>query len=177
MKEKYLILPLTKNPNPIGRIGPKEKQDWFRGLLKARDLIANLPGSKILIISNVFFPNGDNEADVYINNLKELGVTEEKIIIVRNNFETIGQIETAKKIMNEKKEKMIVISTWLHYLRVRYLFSNCHPIKHYIAFGIPRPREILTDITLTFLLPILDFFKLRTWLRKKIEQRRTKGKF
>lgn len=171
------IVPLTKNPNRVGRIGPEEKQDWFKGLVKAKNLFQKFPNSKIIIISNVFFLDGNNEADIYKNTLKRLGVKEEDIIVIRENFETLGQVETAKKITLEKKEELIVVSTWLHYLRVRYLFLKEKKVKHHVVFGIPRPREVFTDIVLTFLLPLIDLMGLRKSLKKRIEKRRRNGKF
>jgi len=172
---KYL-LPLTKNPDPKGRFGPKEKQDWYVSLVKTQQIFRELDSAKILIISDVV-SNDVNEADTYVSTLKDLGIKNEEIVVIRENYETIGQIETAKKFAQEKNDELVVVSTFLHSLRARYLFRGYKPIKHFSVFGIPRPREIFTDIVLTFGLPLLDFLGLRNWFKRKIDQRRSGGKW
>lgn len=171
------ILPLTKSPHPQGRIGSQKNQDWYRALVKTRVLFFKFSPAKILIISDVLLPGNIHEADIYIKTLKSLGFTDNDIVLMKEAHETIGQIETAKKFAQEKNDELIVVSTFLHSLRAKYLFRGYKLIKHFSVFGIPRPREIFTDIILTFGLPLLDFLGLRNWFKRKINQRRSGGKW
>ncbi len=173
MKE-YLILPLTKSPHQTGRIGPREKQDWHRGLVKAKDL-QEKTGGKILVISNVHIAGERHEADLYDMALRELDVSDENIMIVRKAQETIEQIEIAQRISDDLEKDLIIISTFLHYLRVRWLCLG-QKFDHCIAFGIPRPKEAVTDIILIFIFPFLDLVGLRNWFLEKITKRRVSGK-
>lgn len=174
--DNYIIVPITKSPHTKGRIGPRELQDWYRGLAKTVFLQRKFLESKILIISNVHIEGEEHEADIYNKALQDLGIKREDIIVIKDCYETIGQIDTLKKINREGSYKLVLVSTWLHFGRVWWLARGMH-VTHFIAFGIPRPRESLTDIFLTFLFPIVDILGKREWFRQKVITRRKEGKF
>ena len=170
---RYLIFPLTKSPHS-GRIGSKEGQDWYRGLVIARNMQRDI-GGRILVLSNVQIAGEEHEADLYAEALKELGVKDEYIVVVKEAQETVEQIKIAKEIADRADEKLIVISAFLHYPRVRYLCRGLG-VAHRIVFGIPRPREAVTDIILTFLFPVIDLLGLREKFLEKVQNRRIGGK-
>ena len=172
---EYLILPLTKGPHTTGRVGAIDKQDWFNGLVKAKELLAQFPNSKILVLSNVQVAGEVHEAELYYWALKQIGVYDRDILIVRKAQETIEQIAIAREVAKKEGARLVVISTWLHYPRVRWLMSGMGA-EHHVAFGIPRPREAVTDIVLTFLFPLLDLFGKREWFMQKVNERRLSGK-
>ncbi|MBI2474669.1 MAG: YdcF family protein [Candidatus Taylorbacteria bacterium] len=130
----------------------------------------------ILVLSAVHIKGSRAEADYYVEALKKLGA--QNVSIERRGFDTIGQLQIAKAIAAEKKADLIIISTATHYLRVRWLcITEAVKAKHYITSGIPRPREAITDIILTFLFPIIDILGLRKKYLALISTRRKSGKF
>jgi hypothetical protein len=171
----YLVLPVTKGPHPTGRVGPVERQDWFRGLVKATRLLRTLSPSKILVLSDVHVANEEHEADIYLAALRRLGVDESRLMVVRDARETSGQVEAAKAIARREDMELVVVTTALHYLRVRWLFRGFEA-THHVVFGIPRPREAVTDLVLTFLFPLLDLAGGRAKFVEKVTERRLGGK-
>jgi hypothetical protein len=173
---KYIIWPVAKNP-ATGRIGPKKFQDWYRGCVKAvkieKKLLANGDSVKIAVVSAVHIKDKPAEADFIFSALEELGA--KNIHIDLKSYETIGELEAVQEIAIKENAELIIISTFGHYLRVRWLARKISA-KHFVAFGIPRPKELITDIILTFLFPIIDLLGKRDWFRKKVESRRENGK-
>lgn len=170
----YLILPLTKGPHS-GRIGDEKLQDWWRGLVKAKNLMEKFPSSKILVLSAVHIAGEKAEAKIYLETLHRMGVGDDKIMFLEKAQETMEQVEIAKKIAAWEKMELLVVSTFLHYPRVRWLFRGFR-VRHYGVFGIPHPREAITDIILIVLFPIIDLLGKREWFRTKIVGRRESGK-
>lgn len=177
--KKTLIVPLSKSPHPQGRIGPIMLQDWFQGLRRAVLIARLLPKTEILVLSNLKVSGQPHEADVYTEALTKLGAI--NIRVIRECYETIEQINRSFELAVEEKKDLMFISTFLHYLRVQWLIWR-HPknmrvsVKHCAVFGIPRPREALTDIILAFLFPFIDLFGVRRWFLKVVNQRRLSGK-
>ena len=174
--EKYFIVPITKSPHKRGRLGPVELQDWYQGVKKAVSLLKQIPDSKILIVSDVHIDGEEHEADIYVRALRGLGVGGEDMVVVKDCYETIGQVDMIKKIAKEQSYKLIFISTFLHFPRV-WLLARGMNVKHYLALGLPRPREAITDIILSFLFPIIDVLGGRVWFQKKVLHRRKEGVF
>jgi hypothetical protein len=172
---KYFILPLEKSPHQTGRIGQMESQDWYQGLVRAKNLLEEFPGSKILVVTATQITDEKPAADLYLEALKKFGVKEENIKVVREGLETIGQIEAAQKVARQEQAKLHVVSTFMHYPRVRWIMRG-QGAKHYGVFGIPRPREAVTDIILTFIFPFIDLWGWREKFVKKVTKRREEGR-
>ncbi len=169
--EKYLIVPIVKSPHmDSGRIGPKCKQDWYVGLEMAVKLHKDLRSSQIAVITD-FTTNGIHEADIYDQALLANGI--EDHLIYREGLETIGQIEAAKKIAEEGGQKLVLISTFLHRPRVEYYAGK--GVLHRTAWGIPRPKEVIRDILMIPLAPIIRNFGLEERFMKRVTRRRTNG--
>jgi hypothetical protein len=156
-------------------VGPREWQDWYRGLVKSAKLLERY-GGKILVLSNVQVHGERHEADLYEEALKEIlgPLFENNVIVIKEAQETIEQLEKAKRYSEESDMDLVVVSTFLHYLRVRWLSMGDH-LKHHFAFGIPRPKEALTDIILTFLFPVIDGMGWREKFLDKVVKRRESG--
>lgn len=175
-KSPRLIVPLTKSPHS-GRIGKKEWQDWYRGLALAKKILR--PGvDKILVVSDVKIKGEKHEADIYVSALQELNVDTADIVVIKSAQETIGQIDVAKEIGQKENLSLVFISTWTHYLRVRWItFFDKIRAKHFTTFGIPRPREAFTDLISTFLFPLIDILGLRKKFKERVSLRRKQGRF
>lgn len=174
--EKYFIVPITKSPHKRGRLGPVQLQDWYQGVKKAVTLFRRTPNSTVLVISNVHIQEEEHEADIYKKTLSKFNIHDENLLVVKDCYETIGQIDMIKKIAKEQSYKLIFISTFLHFPRVWWLARGMN-VKHCVAFGLPRPREAITDIILSFLFPIIDVLGGRVWFQEKVVGRREEGKF
>lgn len=165
------LLPLIKSPNPEGRIGPEHVQDWFRGCRLAARLQRSMPGSIMLVVGA--FTHGEfDESDCYVAALTKLGC--HNIIPIRRGVETIEQLEAARTCAGS--EQLYVVTTWTHWPRVWWLTRHDRCIVRRIAFGIPRPREFVTDAILAILFPLIDLTKGRDWWLQKVIRRRDQGK-
>src|SRR3989344_2864013 len=147
-----IIVPIIKSPHSKGRIGPEKFQDWFRGLKKAVSIAIKSDG-EILVISDAQYTNQSHESDLYCKALAKLSQIRHRVI--RNGRETTEQVDLSFKLAEVEKKELVFISTFFHYPRVQLLIWRCKSkklkvrVSHYISFGIPRPREMLTDIAFT----------------------------
>jgi len=178
------IVPVTKSPHQTGRIGPRRFQDWYRGAVKAREYLGKYHPARILVLSDVHVNGEKHEADLYHKALTDAGVEEHGIEVIKEEQETIGQIDRLYKIAEEENAKLVIISTFLHYLRVAWLVwrkrtyrSGLVEVTHRAAFGIPRPREVITDVILWFVFPVIDLLGGRLWFQRKVSGRRVSGAF
>lgn len=174
----HIIVPLTKSPHPTGRWGPVEKQDWYVGLVKATALYRQLRLSKILVISAFQAEGEKSEIELYLWALDELGVPRSSIVTVGKGQETVGQLKIAAEYAQREGAELIVVSSYLHYPRVRWLCSHGDTkmkTRHYCTGGIPRPLGAVWDIVLTFVFPLVDCCGLRIWFLGKVLARRAKG--
>ncbi|MGD0328127.1 MAG: ElyC/SanA/YdcF family protein [Minisyncoccia bacterium] len=177
MREK-IIVPLIKNPSSKGRFGPTEKQDWYTGLVKAESLSRkDWPAATILLVS-AFQANGEKTEMEFYRLALEININKENIVEVKKGQETIEQLQVANEYAKKKNAELIIISSILHYPRVWWICRRDGiKAKHHCTGGIPRPREVLTDITLIFLFPLIDLLGGRKWFQKKVQMRRASGKF
>lgn len=174
----HIIVPLTKSSYFGGRYGPVEKQDWYRVLAKASALLKSYRPARILLISAAHIAGEESEIEASLRVLAKLGVSRSDIFVIRRAQETIERVEIAAKFAKLENVKMIIVSTFLHYLRVRYLCRGLGA-EHYAAFGIPRPQDLFWNIALTFAFPIIDTWPWgngRQWFREKVKARRESGK-
>lgn len=174
---KTIIVPLTKSAWMKGRIGKMEKQDWFLGLKKALILRDTITDSEVIIVSNVKIPYQPSEIEMYRMAAKKLGA--EKIRMVSECFDTISQIDWSFQTAKKENGRLIFISTWTHWLRVQWILLRLKQrvVKHLICWGRPRPRELLTDLILTFLFPMIDMLGMRKKFLDTVKKRRLAGKF
>lgn len=172
----HIILPLPKSAHPSGRVGPIEVQDWYRGLVKATLLLEKYRPAKILVLTAFHAVGEEPEMAIYLSALKRLGVDKNDIIVIEKARETIEQIEISTNYVKENNAELVIVSTFLHYLRVRWLCRGLN-IEHHIAFGVPRPYEAVTDIILTVIFPIIDLLEKKKWFSEMVGKRRAKGKF
>ncbi len=174
--KKTIIIPLTKSPLPDkGRIGPREKQDWYQSLVLAKKLANSIENSFIYIISKVRIRGMIAEADLYEQILEKIGVPKEKIVTIRRAYETTVQCRIAFEEAQKENANLIIISTPFHYPRVRWICRG-KAAKHYIAWGRPRTKEAFTDSMLMFLFPLLDLFGLDSFFRNLVNSWRIRGR-
>jgi len=171
-----LVVPITKSPHPAGRVGPVVLQDWHRALARAQKIREANPGSRLLVISDVQIAGAPHEAEMYQDALRALGVADEAVIVAREAQETAGQVDAAARIARERGDELLLVSTFLHAPRVRWLARRLNA-RHVAVWGIPRPREAVTDLLLIFAFPCLDLLGLRGPFTRAVQARRKQGKF
>ena len=168
-----LLVPLTKSPWSKGRWGKKENQDWYVGLVKTKNYLNEREGDRIALISNVYGENQEYEIDIYKRNIMDLGVSEECLICAKECFETSGQINRAIELSKELDLNLVLISSAFHYPRVMWLVGD-ENVEHLIFFGIPRPLELITDMILSFVYPVIDVFGLNEVFTRLVIYKRRK---
>ncbi|KND47927.1 MAG: hypothetical protein AB199_04185 [Parcubacteria bacterium C7867-004] len=151
-----IIFALHKSPYPK-RKGPSHWADWYRGCLKAVDIQRVLDASgvtsEMLVLTDAQYKGGLHEVDYYTAAFDELGA--HNVRVIRKCYETVRQIEMALQISQNEDKDLIVISTWVHYLRVCWLLRGSGA-THRIAFGIPNLQYAIADVILTFAFPVID---------------------
>lgn len=174
--KKYVIWPVAKNP-AMGRIGPTRWQDWYRGCIKSaaieRKLIESGNEVMVAIVNAVHTKGYTPEYEYSMKALKELGT--QNIHIELKSYETISELDAICEIAKREGAELVVVSTFAHYLRVAWLLRRI-PSEHHIAFGLPRWSEMITDVVLTVLFPIIDFLGGRKRFLKTVNRRRLDGK-
>ena len=180
---RVIIVPVIKSPHSSGRVGTRKMQDWFRGVKKSVFISQKIDG-EILVISNAKYLNQQHEVDLYKEALSELGLVNPRV--VHEGYETIEQVVQSFELASAEKKDLIFISTFTHFPRVWWLVASCKrhykkigaPIKarNSVVFGIPRPREMLTDMVLAIIFPLVDILGGRKLFLRMVNRRRLKGK-
>ena len=168
---KY-IFPLPKSPWPEGRVGPREQQDWYRAAIKAGRMQASAPDSKILLVSATKVEGTKGDL-FYYGELFDRSAPH--VVSIEAGLETVTQLGAAEWAAKKAEAKLVVISTWLHYPRVRWLCRGKN-FEHHWVFGIPRLKEVKNDVLLIFLFPLIDILGLRAWFLRRVLERREGGK-
>lgn len=178
---------MTKSPAPVkGRVGPKERQDWYQSCLMAMEelhralrteeescVVSNL----IVVPSAVTMADSLPEAAIYFHTLvKELGIPEIFVDTPKVGHETIGQIEYLMRYLDEGY-KVHLVCTALHLPRVWWLSRK---YGERVSFGctirgIPRPTEAVTDIVMAVVFPIIDLLGYRSRFQQRVITQRLQG--
>lgn len=177
-----IVVPVIKSPHSMGRIGPETWQDWHRGIMKAISIAWTKHGQEVLVLSNARYSGQPHEADLYCHVLSKFGAAGINVRVIREGYETVEQIKRTFELAVAEKKELVFVSTFFHFPRVQWLiwrYKTKVPamrVRHCVAFGIPRPREILTDIILIFLFPLIDICGGRQWFVRTVNKRRVGGK-
>ena len=177
MEEKLIIYPLPKNPYPVGRMGKRGMQDWMQGIFDAALLHFERSGSKILVLTAFQLKDWEPEGKIYVDALRQLDVNDDDIIVIKQGLETIEEVAIAMEFAKDRGEELVIISTFLHYPRVRWLCRGQKGVRHKVAWGLPGFQDAIADIVLTFTFPIIDMLGMRAWFLAKVRARRERGTF
>ncbi len=172
-RRTYIAL-IPKSPWRKGRIGPAARQDWVSACDDAAKLAKQMPDAKI-IVADAYVERGERpDLELYQAALEEAGVPKNQQHLTSEGMETIGHIEALNRIARAEDVDLLIVSTFLHYPRVRWICRG-QGHQHRAAWGIPRPKEALTDLVLTILFPLLDRLGLRQQFLKRVTKRRESG--
>jgi len=175
-----LILIVEKAPLPKkGRFGSERIQEWYLAVKMAVSLAKKYDGAKLMLVTSFAVPGEGSEMDHYLGVLsRDFGISADTVEKIHSGLDTIGQLELADKYARDNGVDLIVVCTLWNSLRIKYLVWR-GKIKAEVVvskWGIPRPREALTDIVLTFIFPVIDLLGGRNWFLRKTRERRAKGK-
>ncbi len=173
-----IIIPLTKSPFAKGRFGPRAWQDWYCGIKAALNYSYLVYRCEILVLSAVHISGQKSEAEIYTEALESMGCNNPRVI--HEGQETIGQIEYAVNLARKENKVLVFFVSILHYPRVRWIckdYKDSVKIKIVPVWGIPRPKEAITDFILIFMYPILDtlFSGFKGWFQNNVIERREMG--
>lgn len=175
-KQTYLIVPIPKNP--YSRIGPVEWQDWFRQTQRTVRIARELEekgGEAVIAILSDFQPKGKpSEIEIYTRAFHSLAPNL-KVLSYRETNDTLGQVERSFELQKELGAKLVFVSAWMQYPRVRYL-AHGRQALHFGAFGIPQPAFALIDPICIVLQPVVQALGLGAFFQKLIVRRREKGR-
>jgi hypothetical protein len=171
---KTILALVTKSPWPQGRIGKINQQDWYQTCVLASLLHKKINNSEVIVSSAAKIKDAKQEEEYYIEAMKGLNTP---LITLRKGYETITQLEIFKEYATERSAKLILLTTWSHYPRVKWVCLR-HNIKCEVKFskGLPRPWELFTDAVIFFPYIIISLIGLEKWFVKKVTKRRQSGK-
>lgn len=168
----YIIVPLSKSPQPEGRIGPEELQDWYRQCVKAVQL-ARRRNAPLVTSSSFVMKDSVSDEEQYGRVISLLGCELVRLGVGDN---TIDQLAELKSYARQHGVKIVLVATWLHYLRVKWLCMRENvDADVFISGGMPRPKEAITDLILTILYPLIDLLGKKEAFERYIRSRRALG--
>ena len=132
------------------------------------------PDSVIYVPSAFGQTGSKSEYDFYKEELGKNGVPSDALFMDRHGYETVEQCELALTLAKKENAALTVISTYVHFRRIRYLFRE-RRVEHYIAYGTPNRWLQFTHIVLAAGFPLIDALGLREWWKQRIIRRRLKG--
>lgn len=174
-------LPLSKSSWLEGRIGPEKYQDCFRLIKISIDLLNKNKVNKILLLSEFKSKQSKKSELEYIVELcKRFNVSDESLHIEKYGYDTLSQLRFTLDLCSKNNDELLILSSPLHYPRVRwttYRLNKKYKVKvsHKIAWGIPRPGDIVFDICLMFIYPVVDILGFSKWFTEHVKIRRDKG--
>lgn len=172
--KKYLLIPVPKDP--YSRIGPKKWQDWYlqvkRTVKIARRLKHRGADVTIAILSHFKKEGQPSEINIYTEAFQELS-PELNVISYRETYDTLGQVERSFSLSEQMGAKLVFISAWEQYPRVRYL-ARGRKAKHYAVFGIPNYEFLFIDPIAMILQPIVMFLGLGKFFQRILVHERSK---
>ncbi len=180
-----IYLPLSKSSWIEGRIGKEKYQDYFQIVKKSIYLInknkKNETLDKILLLSDFKSKKAEkSELDNMINICDKFKVDIENLIIEKYGYDTLSQLRYTFDFCKKNNNDLTIISSLTHYPRVVWIswkLNKKYKIKYKnkIGFGIPRIHDVVYDIVLIFIYPIIDLLGYSEKFSSIIQRRRNKG--
>ncbi len=168
-----LFLP-TQGPH-LPRPGPSEQYDWLVQCRMAASLQRGLPGSVVYVPSAFHQAGSRSELDFYGEELRGEGVSEDALLLEPHGFETVEQCERALALARSKDARLLVITCYVHFPRVRYLLRG-HAVEHCIAWGTPSAWLRFTHQVLGIGFRVIDALGLREPWKRLVGRRRLSGR-
>jgi hypothetical protein len=173
-------LPLSKSSWIEGRFGPEEYQDYYRILKISIDFLNKNKINKIILLSDFKSKQAQkSELENMIDICNKYNFNKEKLYINNFGYDTLSQIKFTIDLCIKENQGLLIISSFTHYPRVRWIAWRINKgrikIKHNIGLGIPRFRDVLSDTILVFIYPIFDLLGYSERFTKHIKIRRDKG--
>jgi len=176
-----LCLPLSKSSWPEGRLGPEKYQDYFKIVKKSIDLLNQNKVNKILLLSDFKTKYANkSELENMIDICNTYNVNINKLQIEKYGYDTLSQIKFTLNLCDKEKHDLIIISSLTHYPRVKWISYRINKkykinVEHRVVLGIPRLHDVLYDIPLMLIYPIIDLLGFSDEFSNLIKKRRYNG--
>lgn len=187
-----IIMAMSKSAWPEGRVGKREEQDWFLVVEEAKNRLLEhrKRGIKAVIVAVTGMkPLTSTQPEIYFYEEALLSfdlVKGEDFILFSNGIDTITQLHEAFWFVNLWKDAHLeIVCTKLHFFRVvwlcfwdKKLLNGSKKVHCYTPkkFGKPRVEEIVNDLVMMFIIPMIDVFGLREHFLNYVSKRRACGK-
>jgi hypothetical protein len=129
--------------------------------------------SEILIVSDARYEGWRPEPEIYKEALEKLGA--KRIRIDPDCYDTISQLLKALQIAKQEHKHLIVLATWMHYLRAEWILLG-EDAELRVSYGIPLLWYAGMDVLLTMLVPLIDMIGLRSRYLAYAKKKRDAGK-
>ncbi len=176
-----IYLPLSKSSWPEGRIGKEKYQDYFKIVKSSIDELNKKGLGKILLLSDFKSKKASiSELDCMINICKKQNINNDNLIIEEYGYDTLSQLKFAFNLCKQRNESLLIVSSITHYPRVFWISWRLNKkykidVKNKIGLGIPRLHDVLFDIPLMFIYPIIDILGFSENFSLTIKRRRNSG--
>ena len=176
-----ICLPLSKSSWPEGRFGAEKYQDYFTIVKKSIDLLKEKKIDKILLLSNFKSKQGKkSELENMVNICILNHINENELIIEKNGYDTLSQLKFTFNLCKDRNQELIIISSLTHFPRVVWICWRLNKkynikYKNIISLGIPRIHDVIYDLVLMFIYPILDLWGFSENFSRTIKRRRNSG--
>lgn len=157
------------------RRGPAEAYDWRVQCRLAAALHRSEPDVMVYVPSAFQQEGAPAEVEFYGDLLRAEGVPDSALRLEKRGLETVEQCELATSLAAEEGARLVVISCYVHFPRVRYLL-NGHAVEHVVAWGTPSRWLSFTHSVLRWAFPVIDQLGLRQAWKDRVAQRRREGK-
>jgi hypothetical protein len=168
-----IFLP-TQGPH-LWRSGPADQSDWRAQCRLAAVLQRGIPHSVVYVPSAFQQAGSPSELELYKEQLRAEQVPPEGMLLDPQGLDTVGQCELALAFAGKEQARLIALSCYVHFRRVRYLLKG-HPVEHVVACGEPNRGLRLTHLVLGVVFPVLDRIGLRNWWKIRVSRRRLQGR-
>ena len=157
------------------RPGPEDRYDWRVQCRLAAALQRSEPDVMVYVPSAFHQEGASSEIEFYGERLRAEGIPEVALRLEQRGLETVEQCELATALAVAHGARLVVISCYAHFPRVRYLM-NGYTVEHVVAWGTPSAWLQLTHVVLQWGFPVIDKLGLRQAWKDRVARRRKEGK-
>lgn len=175
-------IPLSKSAWKTGRLfmrWHRRWQDYWRNIAKSAKLFKAGKVNTVVLLTAIR-PAGDRSELEYMQDAaRSENLPAEHVVAISECVCTYTQVVYLLQQAKVVNANLHFISSNFHYPRVRWIAWRLRKklgaqdvqVSHSWTIGIPRPAELVSDIILMILYPIIDLLGGAEWFVRKTEKR------